>query len=479
MSTRVSTNTGYIQVLRGINFNQLRLAHAQSQAASGKRVLKPSDDPAAMSRTIQLNQRSSEAVRSIQGITSGLSDASLGASTLQEVSGMISDARTLVLQGLNGTLSDEDRDAVAAQIELIREQLIDSANFHIDGRHLFAGTATDQKPYVSEIVAGHPRVRYAGNGDTKRLRIGSESEVDTNVPGSRVFSYEKPTGLSISSLTGVGVGTSANSGSGIEHLVLRHDSTSAATIAGVGVALVSGGGNDTFLGDQTLTIDAAAGTIRLGDGSPIALPAPGSPDLADFSVGNAAGGVIHLDLSAWSGSSYSGVVSGAGSISIDGTTYTPIDFSATDMELVHSATGSIVHLDMTGVTRAGEDIGTFDGAVNLFDALQVVVEALRDPQADNDGTLSEHVGAMLDEMDRTHSQVLEGMGKLGAQSARMNDATSRLEDLDVRIQGLIADRMDADYSEIAIELAKGELSLQAVMATGSRIMQISLVQFLR
>jgi flagellin-like hook-associated protein FlgL len=47
------------------------------------------------------------------------------------------------------------------------------------------------------------------------------------------------------------------------------------------------------------------------------------------------------------------------------------------------------------------------------------------------------------------------------------------------VQGLIGDRMDADYSEIALELAKGQLSLQAVMATGSRMLQTSLVNFLR
>ncbi|TAJ12640.1 MAG: hypothetical protein EPO68_13600, partial [Planctomycetota bacterium] len=97
MSPRVSTNTGYLQVLNGINFNQLRLVHAQNQAASGKRVLVASDDPAAMSRAIQLTQRSSEALRAIAGIGAGRSDANLGASTLEDVSGIISEARVLVM----------------------------------------------------------------------------------------------------------------------------------------------------------------------------------------------------------------------------------------------------------------------------------------------------------------------------------------------------------------------------------------------
>lgn len=479
MSPRVSTNTGYLQVLNGINFNQLRLVRAQNQAASGRRVLVSSDDPAAMSRTIQLTQRSSEAMRAIAGIGAGRSDANLGASALEDASGIIADARILVLQGLNGTLSDEDRSTLASQIDLIREQLIDSANLSVDGRYLFSGTATDRKPFVEETIGGYARVRYHGNDDVRRLRIGTEGESETNVPGSAVFAQSTPYGTSISSLTGIALGTSANSGSGIEHITLRHDATSAPTLGTVGVALVNGGADDTFLGDQALVIDPVAGTIQLGDGTAVALPALGSAALADVVVENAAGGAIHLDLSAWNGAAHTGTVSGSGSISFDGTTFSAIDFSATDQQFANSATGSIVHLDMSGITRTGEDVVVFEGAVNVFDALQLVADTLRDPSADQSGALAEQLGAMLDELDRNHENVLGGLGRLGSQSARMNDAQSRLADLDVRVQGQISDRMDADYSEIALELAKGQLSLQAVMATGSRMMQISLINFLR
>jgi flagellar hook-associated protein 3 FlgL len=479
MSPRVSTNTGYLQVLHGINFNQSRLVHAQNQAASGKRVLVSSDDPAAMSRAIQLTQRSSEALRAIAGIGAGLSDANLGASTLEDVSGIISEARVLVMQGLNGTLSDDDRKTLASQIELMREQLIDAGNFSVDGRYLFSGTATDRKPFAEETIGGHARVRYFGNDEVRRLRIGSEGEAITNVPGSVAFAQGTPTGASISSLTGIALGSSASSGSGIEYVALRHDATSAPTLGAVGVALVANGDGDTFLGDQTLVIDPVAGTIQLGDGAPVAIPAAGSTELADIAVENGAGGAIHLDLGAWTGAAYSGTVSGAGSFSLDGTTYAAIDFSATDQQVVHAATGAILHLDMTGVTRAGEDTVIFEGAVNVFDTLQLIADTLRDPEADQNGMLSERLSALLDELDHNHENALGGLGQLGSQSARMSDASSRLADLDVRVQGLIGDRMDADYSEIALELAKGQLSLQAVMATGSRMLQTSLVNFLR
>ncbi|MBM3977008.1 MAG: flagellar hook-associated protein 3 [Planctomycetes bacterium] len=478
MSPRVSTNTGFRQVLNGITFNQLRLVRTQNQASTGKRVLQPSDDPAAMSRTIQLMQRSAQAQRAMSGIVLGLSDSNLGASTLEDASGMIADARVLVLQGLNGTLSDEDREAIASQIELIREQLLDAANFQIDGRHLFSGTATDKQAFEELSIGGHLRAVYRGNHDTKYLRIGSEGEVSTNVPGSRVFAHANPSGASLSSKTGLELGSSAHSGSGFEHLVLRHDSTSAPGLAAAGIALAAGGADDTFLGDQALVVDPVAGTITLGDGDPVAIPGPGSAALVDLQVANGSGGTIHLDLSGWSSAAFNGTVSGAGSISIDGSTFEPIDFASADQQIVHAATGAIVNLDMTGVESAGEALLSFDGAVNVFDALQIIAETLKDPNANEDGLLAERLNRMLDELDRGHSDVLEGMGKLGAQSSRMNNANSNLGDLDVRIKGLVSDRMDADYSEIAIDLAKGQLSLQAVMAVGSRILETSFVRFL-
>lgn len=477
MSLRVSTNTGYLQILRGVNFNQLRLARAQSQASTGKRVLLPSDDPAAMARTILLGQRSSEANRALASIRTGITNVNLGASGLQEASTLLSEGRALVLQGMNATVSLEDRQSIASQIELIREQLLDTANFKVGERYLFAGTRTDTKPFQEATVGGHLKVDYHGDQGSQALRIGAQSEVAGNIPGSEIFAKNEASGLSFGGVTGLAAGQSANQGTGVEHVILRHDATDVSALAAQGIASAQGGADDSFLGSAALVIDAAAGTIRLGSGEAVALPAAGSPGLSDFAVRNELGGELHLDLSSWDGTSVNADVSASGSLSIDGSTWQAIDFNATDAELSNPNTGSVLHVDLTGVKRAAEEEVAFSGAVNLFDALTEIADLLRSPDASG-AQLAERVGSMLQEFDRNHENLLNAMGQLGAHSARMSDADDRLQDLDVRIQGMVSERMDADYSQIAIELAQGQLALQAVMATGSRIMQTSLINFL-
>src|SRR5262249_24325121 len=147
----------------------------------------------------------------------------------------------LILQGMNGTLSADDRKAVAAQIGLIRKQMIELGNFRIDGRYLYAGTKTSTEPFSDVEIDGHAKVLYHGSDEGARLRIGVENEVQSTIPGSEIFGKQEPQGLSIGPTTGLAKGASASQGSGIETLVLRHDATDGGAIAGVGVALVDGG----------------------------------------------------------------------------------------------------------------------------------------------------------------------------------------------------------------------------------------------
>ena len=53
-----------------------------------------------------------------------------------------------------------------------------------------------------------------------------------------------------------------------------------------------------------------------------------------------------------------------------------------------------------------------------------------------------------------------------------------LEDLDVSVRSLISDVEDADFAEVALDLQRSEQTLQLAQATGSRLMQQSLLRFL-
>lgn len=479
MGLRISTNTGYLQLLRGLRSNQYTLAKLQQQGSSGLRVLTPSDDPTALGRAVLLRQRAAEGLGTVSGLSTGLTEVDLAASTLQEGVGLLAEARALALQGMNGTLSAQDRESVAAQIELIRTQLLEVANHKLEDRFLFGGTSTQSTPFESVDLAGLKRALYRGDSGVQHVRIGSQGTVAVNAPGDAVFAAYAHSGVSLHGDTGLALGSEASQGSGIEKLELRHDSSELGAPLTSGIALVDGGANDTLLGVNALVIDATARTIRLGDGAVIALPPPGDPALANVQVENELGGLAQLDLSGWDGLDLDGTLTGNGSISIDGSTWVPLDFTQANANLAHEATGTVLRLDLTQLRRAGSETAVFSGAVNAFDALQGMVDLLRSGEELTDAARLEQLGEMLGELDRNSANVLGATGRLGLTSARMDDSRTRLLDGDVRLRSLIADQIDADYTEVATELAQTQLALQTVLSAGARIMQTNLLNFLR
>ena len=214
-------------------------------------------------------------------------------------------------------------------------------------------------------------------------------------------------------------GTTADQGTGAEYLTLRHDATNLGTLGSVGIALVNGGAGDTLLGTNGLTIDPTAGTIQLGSGPVVSLPSPSDADYADFVVENEKGGELHLDLTAWTGAAFSGNVVGDGSISLDGTSFTALTFTETDLELRNDATGTILHVDTTGVRVAGNELVTFDGTTNVFDLMQGIAEDLRNADGLDPSQVLTRLNLRLGELDRNHENVLVSAGTLGSRSRRL------------------------------------------------------------
>jgi len=473
MALRTSTATNYTRVLMGLRYNQSILLNAQEQTATGRRILRPSDDPVGTARSLSLTRRLAGVGRHMGAAQTAQGLLEQGAGALQGASSLLSEARALMLQGMNGTLSQKDRDSLAGELDVLRAEMLDIANSKAGDRYIFGGTATDDAPWVE--VDG--RVVYEGNDDELRVQINDEVLIGVGVAGSSIFGRSEYTGAEFSGLTGLGAGTTANEGSGFEQLVLRHDATDGGAIGSVGIALVDGGANDTLLGSNALVVDAAAGTVRLGDGPAVQIPP--APDFADVTVTNELGGEIHLDFSGWSGAGLTDSVAGQGSISIDGATFTPLTFGEADLELKNPATGNVVHVDTTEVKRAGTELVSFGGATNVFDTLAGIAADLRNGDDLSQPEMVERLNLRLGELDRNASNVGVGLSTLGSRSARVEAAQDRLRGVDVQLNGLLSDTRDTDLAESVTTMVRAEQTLQIAQATGVRLLQTSLLNFLR
>jgi len=474
MSLRPTQRSTFALVRSGLLLNQTKLARAQEQVATGKRILAPSDDAIGTAISMSVRRQGSSVSGWVSAIETARPHMSSASSQLEDASNLLTEARARLLEGMNGALSFDDRESVAIQLELIYGGLLEVANARSGERYLFAGTKTATQPFVETTVAGRKVVEYRGDEREQSILVGRGVRLEINVTGEAVFAAQQQAGVSLGQLTGVRLGTSANSGAGFHDLHLRHDATSGAP--GAGITLGNGGADDTILGDHVLVVDAAAGTAQLGSGRPVQI---GDPPPAALEVTDADGSRVVLDFSAWTGADTTATLTGAGSIALDDGLFTPITLTETDLELVVPESGTVLHVDTTGVSRATDEIVTFSGTVNLFDVLRGAIDDLRSGSDVSAVELQDRLEIRLGEFDRNQRNLLAGLGRMGAREERVIATDERLRDLEVHLESLRSSVEEADPSEVVLEMTRTEQTLQVAQATGARLIQQTLLNFLR
>ena len=70
-------------------------------------------------------------------------------------------------------------------------------------------------------------------------------------------------------------------------------------------------------------------------------------------------------------------------------------------------------------------------------------------------------------------------GVLGARGSRLRNADARLEGVSLQLESLLSNTQDVDFSEVVLQMTRSEQTLQLAQATGARLMQQSLLNFLR
>jgi flagellar hook-associated protein 3 FlgL len=160
---------------------QQRVSRLQEQIGTGKRVLTPSDDPAAAAQLLNLKSELARVESQQKNIAALNSALSLEETNLDSANSLLIRVRELTIQGQNGTLSSSDRGAIADEIDGLREQLLAIANAkNADGEYIFAGSATGEPAYSANGF-------FQGTDVVRRVNIGANIAVASGHSGTEVF----------------------------------------------------------------------------------------------------------------------------------------------------------------------------------------------------------------------------------------------------------------------------------------------------
>jgi flagellin-like hook-associated protein FlgL len=154
---RVTSRMNSLSFLSDIMSREAEIQKKSSQYASGVVIQRPSDDPIGTARTMLMNS----SIYQIKQYTNNSQEARTWLNSadkaLQSVDEYLQRAYELLERGANSTLSDEQRIAIAEEIDQICSGIMEVANTNIDNRYIFAGTDVTSIPYNLRVsVSGNP-----------------------------------------------------------------------------------------------------------------------------------------------------------------------------------------------------------------------------------------------------------------------------------------------------------------------------------
>jgi len=364
---RIADKMNYDQVKSNLAKNRSEMADLQNQAATQKRVTKPSDDPIAAARVLQTRTEISGNTQFLKSVNQARTFLEYSDQSLGELTEVLVRAKELALsQASDASASKGTREVTASEISQLHDQSVQIGNRKIGDRFLFGGFKTTRPPF-------DPEGRYQGDSGEMKITINKEASVAMNIPGNRVF-------------LGKGMKAPATAGPG-----------------------------------PSQSFDADASDASSDSSAPAPILAPPSA-------------------------------------------------SETGSEIRGPASESAAEARNEGGSNLGASWES--NGVNVFRVLRDLGTGLRA----ND---KEAVQESLDRLDEAMAQVVLARSQLGARVMTLNSATETLQKGQVDAKTLASNLEDADTFELVSDLNKSESTLKASLATSGKLIQPSLLDFLR
>jgi len=149
---RITNTILFNTTLANIQQYNARLLQTYTEASSGRRLHRPSDDPTSTRRVLDLRGALSslEQFKGQRTVTTSLLEGTDTA--LQDVETLLLSAKGLALRGVNDTLGPGQRATLASEVGGLLHQAIALGNSDVNGRYLFAGQANDQPPFSAQAT---------------------------------------------------------------------------------------------------------------------------------------------------------------------------------------------------------------------------------------------------------------------------------------------------------------------------------------
>ena len=449
-STQATTFRSLNTELNSIN-NQLE--DLRLQAATGKKLNRPSDDPAAIRPVLSARTQIRSSERFIESMSTALDRLDNLDSYMDQAENLMVSAKETAINAINSSLSDSDLITLADKVGYIKTEMMSVANAQIGGQYIFAGFEEDTPPFTEENGV----VVYNGDSNIKKLETAPGEYVKTNLDGASLF-------LGLTDLDGDGLleqtgpnlfeeltnlerairgesgqvynGSSQMPNNDIGYLDAANGDYTPIALDGAGTPLLDGGGNPIPLTFQGEVVSLQPVTTVDGDQLTIGeYNDQFDPDIVDYS-GTALGGAA-LDQPAY--------VLSDGSLAVVDATGMPV---LTDNAGVHVTDGG------------GSTIPLVIGG----DPIQLsVVPGLQ---------------STLSTLETSADGVRSARSLMGNNAERIETSKGHMESVVIDLEQILSRYEDADLIDVITEITQTETALEAALNVTGKVGQLSILDYL-
>ena len=179
---RLSTNFMYQKNIESLSNAMIKGNDIYTRLAAGKMLLNPSDDPSAASQAVTLQNSLARADQFSTARAFAQDKLGQENNAMTAISNlMTNNLAEKIVAGGNGTYSDADREALATELQGIRDNLMDIGNSKdSNGRYIFSGYKTDTQPFAEDGT-------YMGGDTAMSQAIADSTEMKVGHTGNDVF----------------------------------------------------------------------------------------------------------------------------------------------------------------------------------------------------------------------------------------------------------------------------------------------------
>jgi len=145
---RITTGMMKNNYLKNLDRSANKMNYLNEKVSSGRKFFKASEDTVSAIKAYKLRREYKNTEMYDTNISSVDSFLTVAESNLTDINNSLQRVYTSYLQGVNGTMTAEDREIIATEMDTLQDSVLAALNAKFEDRYVFGGTSKNEIPFT-------------------------------------------------------------------------------------------------------------------------------------------------------------------------------------------------------------------------------------------------------------------------------------------------------------------------------------------